>query len=204
MDNLFSEKRIEFYKLYAQEQCGDENKYLNYYLKNIKESMKLYPYLSLLEVTLRNKIASHLNENFGDWYNENSNFNQFILQSRHSKFISEANSRLHEKDREIEKNAIISELTLGFWVTLFKKQYSEPIWNRFKYKRLFSGEWSKFSIAQIHHELEGIRFIRNRIFHYEQILTRNPQKVLEKIIFILTSLDSEGKLDNCLKELENG
>ncbi len=195
MKNLFSEKRMNFYEEYALKREKDA---LFYYKENIRKSAELYPYMCIFEILLRNKVANHLSTLFKDWYLENSNFNQRILQSRHSKFISHANFRLKDNGKKIDVDGVISELTLGFWCTLFKKTYSQDIWNRFKYKMLFSDNWSKKSIGFIHTELEEVRYIRNRIFHYEQILTYNPNNLKQKLKRIILSFDPENKIEENL------
>ena len=186
---------MKFYEEYAEK---EKNSSVFYYRENIKKSSELYPYICVFEVLIRNKIAKHLSTYFPDWYKENSNFNQSILQSRHSKFISHANSRLLKRGKIVNEDGVISELTLGFWVTLFKKTYSQDVWHIWKYKNLFVGSWAYKKIGFIHNELEKIRYIRNRISHYEQILTYHPKEIKNNLLKIIKSLDAKNKIENYL------
>lgn len=134
---LLSKKRSSFYRQYSLQKDNTENNYVIYYIQNIKESAKLYSYISLFEVIIRNKIANYLNQYFPCWYLNNSNFNQNIMHSDHQKFIRIANERVLDNSKILDENSVISELTFGFWCTLFKDNYVESIWHRFTTVRWF-------------------------------------------------------------------
>ncbi len=189
MENAFSKKRMKFYREFALKKFNNEKLAQQCYFYNIKISSILYAHLSIFEVVLRNKIAKHLSDNFQNWFLNDSNFNQRILSSRESNFIRQANERLAQDEKKITEDSVISELTLGFWVTLFKKHNSQSVWSIFKYKNLFSGEFKKKKISEIYKILNDIRYIRNRISHYEQIITYYPEKTIKNVEDVLLSMD---------------
>ena len=95
-------------------------KQLKEYRRNIKLCRNCYPELDFLEVTLRNAIDSALTSfvNGADWMTTLPLDQQTLYK------ITEVKNRLQKQNKQITHDRIISELTLGFWTTLFSKKYT--------------------------------------------------------------------------------
>lgn len=85
-----------------------------------------------------------------------------------------------------DKNHIISELSLGFWVYLFLPAYNDVIWKSIlKYCKKFLMVINKLVLEVIFSKLNIIRMYRNKIFHYGSLLTddKNPPARMHNLIY---------------------
>lgn len=118
-------------------------KQFSLYKKNIKLCRKFYTKLHYFEIIFRNAIDSALTlyVNGGDW------------------------------NKQITHDRIVSELTLGFWTTLFSKRYTQCKFQSFLVKKVFKDcPKSQRNIKNIQVYVNEIREIRNRVCHYENII----------------------------------
>ncbi|MBN2675943.1 MAG: Abi family protein [Alphaproteobacteria bacterium] len=194
----------EFRKLLSKKRMGSfEEKYddpVKYYLQNISISQLYYEYLHFFEITLRNKVANHLKKTWPDWIDPNSDFIQNILKKEQTDQFLSCLKRLKTPKNKEDEDRVISELGLGFWTSLFNKAYDQTIWKQKEFKNIFPN-FSK-SLGTISKELDEIRRIRNRVFHYEQILTYNPDKNYELIYsYLCNMIPKHHELREKLKEL---
>lgn len=144
-----------------------------YYILNSELSKSLYIPLQNLEVTLRNNIHNTLTSFFKNerWF-EIENF----LGLNEIKRINEAKQKLVRAKKEITANRIISELSFGFWTSLFNKNYEQKIWNKHS-KLIFPNIPKKHRNRKyLSTKLNAIRYIRNRIFHFEPIFKNKNLK----------------------------
>ena len=160
------------------------------YMLNIRLSEALYPALALFEVALRNKINYAISQNItSDWFS-----NERLLKQKEIEAINKARTALKTKKKPIERNNLLAELSMGFWVGLFKKEYKPAIWNK---SNLFEDVFPHFNIkshdrvATIHPKLQAINKLRNRIAHHEAIFDweKDPNIYYNDIITILNWLD---------------
>ncbi len=165
IERIISKERLE---PYLKHHNFDLNKVLSHYKCNILISEAFYPLLAILEVGLRNSIDYQLTKRFNDkhWY-ENIEFVE-IASRFQIDLISEARSNILSEKKEITAGRIISELSFGFWTSLFDTKFEMTLWKnlrltfpncpkRIRQRKTMS---SKFN---------GIRRLRNRIFHHEAI-----------------------------------
>jgi len=86
-----------------------------------------------------------------------------------------------------DKNHIISELSLGFWVYLFLPAYNDVIWKKHPQilQEIFDGNKNKLVLEVIFSKLNIIRMYRNKIFHYGSLLTddKNPPARMHNLIY---------------------
>jgi hypothetical protein len=121
-----------------------------------------------LEIGLRNNIDYQLTRRFNDenWF-ENPYFVKIVSRFQIDKVSEARNSILREK-KIITKGKIVSELSFGFWTSLLDSKFEKSLWKNLRHafpncpkeRRQRKTMSSKFN---------GIRKLRNRIFHHESI-----------------------------------
>lgn len=160
LDILVSEQRLStYYKMFK----GDKNKALEYYQLNIQIAQSLYPMLLYTEVSLRNLIHSSCSIYF-------KNDHWFDLCDGQKERISRIELNIRKKKNyvtEILPDAIIAELTFGFWCSLFNKNNARYFWKPLK--RSFPYLDRTLNRERLSLKLNHIRRLRNRISHYEPI-----------------------------------
>jgi len=165
IEKIISRERIE---PYLKHHGNDFEKALLHYKSNILISESFYPLLAILEVGLRNSIDYQLTRRFNDknWF-ENIEFVRIASRFQIDR-ISDARTNIMSEKKEITPGRIISELSFGFWTSLFNTRFDMSLWKSLrlsfpncpKYIRKRKTMSSKFN---------GIRRLRNRIFHHEAI-----------------------------------
>ena len=165
VDKIISQERLQ---PYINHHSGDIEKAIAHYKANILISESFYPLISILEVGLRNSIDKQFVRRFGDykWY-ENIEFIRIVSKYQIDR-ISEARTNIQSSKKEITTGRIISELTFGFWTSLFDTKFEMTLWKnlRFAFPNC-PKENRKRKIVSA--KLNRIRKFRNRIFHHEAI-----------------------------------
>lgn len=175
---------------------GDNSILLNEYVYNLKLSEAFYPALSLLEITLRNRICNAIEKLIcKDWLLQELN-NQNILADKEYQKLLESANKIRKSKKKITNDRLISEMTLGFWIHLFTKPYRPKLWDK---KGFFETVFPNFSnngelrkIAPIQNDLLNILRLRNRIFHHEIIINGNktPQEQYQFVLNMLHLLST--------------
>lgn len=165
IEKIISSERL---KPYLRHHSNNFEKAIEHYKANIEISEAFYPLISILEVGLRNKINYQLIRRFKDenWF-ENSNFIK-IVSSYQIDSISEARKTILKEKKSITPGKVVAELPFGFWTSLFDTKFEMTLW---KYLRLAFPNCPK-SIRKrktMSSKFNGIRKLRNRIFHHEPI-----------------------------------
>lgn len=165
IERIFSAERLE---PYIRHHSGNFDKAVEHYKANIELSEAFYPLLSVLEVGLRNNIDLQLKRRFNEenWF-ENSDFVKIVTRFQIDK-VSDARSAILREKKIITSGRIISELSLGFWTSLLDSKFERTLWKNLRHafpncpkqQRQRKVMSSKFN---------GIRKLRNRIFHHESI-----------------------------------
>ena len=162
------------------------------YEKNLLLSKKYYIPLSILEVSLRNAINTHFEKFYGaGWLINEASF----LQRDQIKKIEEAKHKIRARKEEISKEKLLAELSLGFWVNLFKKPYEQQM-RISSLRQIFSNlpkkEEKHISRKELFAALNHIRNFRNRIFHHEKIVGKQVfQNIEQEINDMIGYLDQE-------------
>lgn len=165
IEKIFSTERLEPDVKYH---AGDFNKAILHYKANIEISETFYPLLSVLEIGLRNNIDYQLKRRFNDesWY-ENVEFIKIVANFQIDQ-ISEARNKILKEKKSITSGKIVSELSFGFWTSLFNSKFERSLWKNLRHafpncpKRIRQRKTMST-------KLNGIRKLRNRIFHHESI-----------------------------------
>ena len=190
-EKIFSKKRVEKYF----ERYGHNGQLaINHYLINTALSESLYTVLSFHEVCLRNRIDRQLSqyflqrENTADWHQLFLNDVQY--RGLEPKLIK-ATQKLRQRNERITKDKIIAELSLGFWIQLYNARYARLLWRPLRkvFANIRKAERRRDRLAA---ELNDIRLIRNRIFHYEPIAwnARRLSYYHQQIIHSIKAMDT--------------
>lgn len=177
---------------------------LDKYIYNLRLSEAFYPALSLVEITLRNRICNAIDKLIcKDWLINEIN-EQKLLADKEYKKLLETESKLSKSGKKVTNDRLISEMTLGFWVHLCTKSYKPKFWDK---KGFFEAVFPNYStekelrkIAPIQNDLLTILRLRNRISHHEMIINCNklPKEQYQLILNMLhlLSIDMEKLLNN--------
>lgn len=174
------------------------------YKTNLRISQALYPELSTLEVTLRNAIDTMLKTCISEtWLEDEIKQKRILTDHEHAKLITAYNDIKKEyDDSDFSIGKVIANLNFGFWTNMCSKWYCSNIWNKgCCFKGVFVNYPSNVNqIGVIAAKLRSIRYLRNRIFHYEPIF-KQPQNTLRmynEIMEIISYLPSDDT--NILKD----
>ena len=162
---IFSQERLDGYLNHAK--CNSKTEALIKYSWNIELSQALYPALQILEITLRNSLHQALSTHFQTdrW------FDLSLLHDRERKQVLKAKDDLLKERKKVEPGRVVAALSFGFWTSLFDLRYEhgQVLWPKLlkpAFPFLPKGQRTRSFLSR---ELNRIRFLRNRIFHYEPI-----------------------------------
>ncbi|MCT7993413.1 Abi family protein [Laspinema olomoucense] len=175
---LVSAARLQAY-LNAANQNHEEA--LELYKINIKLSETVYPFLSIFEVTLRNRIASVLIIKYGEnWFNGNGG--RWVDESGTSMTssndeldqLNKAKAKLNKQGRNVISDNIIAELNLGFWTGMLNASYERTIWHHHLADLFPDVNPPNYNLQRnlrkIRHQVHRIRDLRNRVFHHDPLI----------------------------------
>mgnify|MGYP002568916395 CR=1 FL=1 len=176
--DLLSEKRLAKYKGISKENA------IACHLFNCELAESFYSSLSYFEIILRNKIDKIFSKHLGDdWIFKD----EYIIGRNRDNMKSALTHIKDTKKSSKDKNHIISELSLGFWVYLFLPAYNDVIWKKHPQilQEIFDGNKNKLVLEVIFSKLNIIRMYRNKIFHYGSLLTddKNPPARMHNLIY---------------------
>ena len=186
--DLLSEKRLAKYK-----GIGKENA-IACHLFNCELAESFYSSLSYFEIILRNKIDKVFSKYLGD---------DWIIGRNQDNM---KNALAHIKDTKknpTDKNHIISELNLGFWVYLFLPAYNDVVWKKHPQvlQEIFDGCKDISVLSRIFNKLNRIRMYRNKIFHYGSLLVVAEENRPEKVHNLIYRMVGDLNAPKLLKEL---
>ena len=165
LERILSKERLNSY---LAKHSNDQNKAIQHYKSNIKISEAFYSPIAILEVGLRNNIDSQLQKKYStkEWF-DHPEFIK-IISSFQLDRIQEARTNILREKKIITSGKIIAELSFGFWTSLFDQKFEKTLWKqlRFAFPRCPKNIRQRRTISK---KLNGIRKLRNRIFHHEPI-----------------------------------
>lgn len=165
----FSVSRLAAYL--DRPECQDKLEALAAYYWNIQLSQALYPALQALEIALRNALYQAISQHYGslNWFDSD------FLDKKEHWAINEAKKTLSKQKKPIIADQLIAELRFGFWTSLFDVRYEHQqiLWPKLL-PQVFPYIPKKFRTRHyLSKQLNSIRNLRNRVFHYEPIWYRN-------------------------------
>lgn len=163
--NIISPERLN---PYLKKHNNDFSKAIEHYKANIRISEAFYSLMAVIEIGLRNNVNEQLTLRFKTekWF-ESQEFIK-IVSSYQIGRIEDARKSILVSKKEVTPGRIISELTFGFWTSLFDSKYDKSLWKHLR----FSFPNCPKNIRQrknISGKFNGIRKFRNRLFHHEAI-----------------------------------
>jgi len=165
VERIISNERLEPYLNYHK---NNLSKAIAHYKSNILISESFYPLLAVLEIGLRNSIDYQLTKRFGqrEWY-DNKDFVKIATRFQIDR-ISQARTNIYSAKKEITPGRIISELSFGFWTSLFDTKFEMTLWKnmRLAFPNCPKNIRKRKTMSS---KFNGIRKLRNRIFHHEAI-----------------------------------
>lgn len=196
--DLLSEKRLAKYKDISKENA------VACHLFNCELAESFYSSLSYFEIILRNKIDRIFSKYLGDdWI-----FKDEYMIGRNQDNMKSALAHIKDtKKNPTDKNHIISELSLGFWVYLFLPAYNDAIWKKHPQmlQEVFDGCKDKVVLQVMFSKLNIIRMYRNKIFHYGSLLAdekNKPSKIHNLIYRTIKEMNALHLLKQ-LKQIDN-
>lgn len=133
------------------------------YTFNVQLSAALYGPLHMLEVVLRNKVDARLTQTHGpNWLDDVA----VLTDPYQRRSVNNARQTLLSEGKQADHSQIIAELNFGFWCSLFGRQ-SHHLWQALRPVFQARGV-QRGAVAQ---ELRELRLLRNRVAHYEPILS---------------------------------
>lgn len=170
---------------------------LKEYKKNILLSKNFYIPLSILEVSLKNSLDDYFIKTIGiDWLFDKSFIKpQLQLKIDNAIKILNQNNKLYAKNKQLNHNNLVSELSFGFWMMLLKKPYQQYL--RYSdLKQIFPNLPSKKDKSINRHfvftKLNNIRLFRNKVFHHDKIISKTEyQNMMDEIYEVLSCFDDE-------------
>ena len=173
------------------------------YQLDIQLSQAFYPALHIVEITLRNQVYEAIKSYLGDkWLLQNKPSNELFRNTERDK-IKECIDKLKRKKKFVEIPDLIAELNFGYWTSLFTAHY-EPLWRKDKLLKKAFPNLPKYNLKRksISVELNTVRNLRNRIFHYEPIWHWSDlPKHHERIVKLIQWMNNEAF--NLLKEIDS-
>ena len=137
--------------------------------------------LHALEVTLRNAMHNSIAEAHGvGWL-----VTEPSLRPVERNIVAEAAKRLRREGKTATPPALIAALPFGFWVSLLAAHHDQGLWRSAGY-RAFHGRHRR---RDLHHDLELVRTLRNRIAHHEHLLNRSLDQDASRVTRLLVTLN---------------
>ena len=170
--NLFSSNRLSSYKYDIND---TDSIVLERYLYNIEVSKSLYPLLSIFEIYLRNRINQAIETVIKqDWLLQELNQQSILLPNEHKKLLDAKQKLTNKGHKNISKDDLIAELSLGFWIHLCTKRYKTALWHKQGFFRIVFADYPNFSefdkLSKEFPVLQIMLKLRNRVFHHEIII----------------------------------
>jgi hypothetical protein len=117
-------------------------------------------------MSLRNAAHQQLATRYGrtDWWD------MAPLRGSGPRIVAETQNKLAARNRPYNSDDMVSELSFGFWVSLFSNTYHRSLWVPCLH-RAFS--FYRGPRPRLHGDLQTMLLFRNRIMHHEPIHHRH-------------------------------
>ena len=196
-----SSDRLQPYRL----QSSTEQNALELYKQNILLSEALYPSLHMLEVVLRNNLERVLIQEFGRTWYQFPKFTRLLIRKNgqltvEAKQLRRAVDELNKARKPSTSGRIVAELNFSFWTRLLGKSYENDIWRPYDQAIFPDVRANDREIRKIRDDLTSLRFLRNRVAHYEPIWNDpnlfDKYETIKRLLSWLNA-DAETYLNRC-------
>lgn len=179
--------------------CTDLDKAVGAYYWNKALGGAVYSFLQCLEVSLRNSmhIAGRNKFHRETWYEHvcktvgndiRRQRRTTTLTTENEKKINEAIAKLRRDGKVVSSSNVISTLMFGFWVKLFKRDFSSTnqslLWPELLFK-VFPNAPRTQSLQVFYDELTEINMLRNRFSHHEPLWKSGTILTIDDAILFL-------------------
>lgn len=149
---------------------GNEASAMELYEWNTLMAQSLYVYLQCWEITFRNKVDSFLRWKFGSEWPYDDNRAVRTLTNDEKRRLNETKTRQAQqrKQTKVSTDAIVADLSAGFWIALLSASHDVPYAWRYNLQRIFPND-RRLDRKTAHEMSERILSLRNRIAHHEPI-----------------------------------
>lgn len=184
IEKIISPERLKPYL-----KCHSDNfeKAVEHYKANIEISEAFYSLLAILEIAFRNNFDSQFKRQFNDenWF-ENPVFIKIASRFQIDR-VSEARTNILREKKIITSGKIIAELSFGFWTSLLDTKFERTLWKnlRLAFPNCPKAIRKRKTMSS---KFNGIRKLRNRIFHHESV-TWNMNVILNYRDEIIEGID---------------
>ncbi len=161
---------------YIKDQGDNVDLAIGLYEKNIQLSAAFYPELQALEVSLRSKIHTQMQNAYGAGWLLNK---EAPLEKAAQEAINEVWDEMKKPQAKRTSGDIVAELKFSFWIGLLGPKYDETTWRKNNHKA-FPNFKGKRSVLQ--GRLNMVRRFRNRIAHHEPIFHKDRGRTHQEII----------------------
>lgn len=155
---------------YIKDCGGNLRQAIDLYYYNAKLSQALYMNIQIWEITLRNRLNAFLCWKYGQAWPHDEARAVRALQRNDKERLKETKSRLKlpKGAKVLPTDAIVADLSAGFWVSLLTKSYDVPFVWRHNLARVFPHQpaLTRQSASEI---CAGLLDLRNRIAHHEPV-----------------------------------
>lgn len=181
LTSAISEDR--FARYYSTSSQSESEAYVSY-AWNLVLCESLYPALNCLEISLRNSIHKAATQEFGaaNWFGR-------CLRRQEIDALNQLANDLRNRHRPTGASDLVSNLTLGFWLSLFRTRYEQVLWPKLLEPVFPHCPRDQRTRQIVYVRLDRIRRLRNRVFHHEPIwhlpdLPQQHRLILETIGWI--------------------
>ncbi|WP_306533685.1 Abi family protein [Geobacter sp.] len=179
--------------------CSDIDKAIGAYYWNKALGGAVYSFLQCLEVSLRNSLHITGKAKFSreTWYEHvctkaGDNVRKRQIKSGRTPAptdneikITSAVSQLRKQRKVVSASNVIASLMLGFWVNLFKNDYSSAnktlLWPE-SLPKVFPNAPKAKQLSDFYNELAEINLLRNRFSHHEPLWKSGTVSTVEDAI----------------------
>jgi len=168
LDALLTQARLT---TYLAATGGDLTSALEMYDWNADISGAFITSVHYLEIGLRNSLDIAAMEHLGGGWLESNR-----LKPRSAAKVRSA--RQQAGGTQASHGKVVAELTFGFWVSLLAVEYNRRLWQpAFRFAFALPVQRGK-----LHHDLDEVRQLRNRVAHHEPIFQRDLAADYDRIL----------------------
>ena len=167
---------------------GDEASAIALYEWNTLMAQSLYVYLQCWEITYRNKLDSFLRWKFGPAWPEAQRALRSLTRDENRR-LTETKQRQSQqrKQNTVSTDAIVADLSAGFWVALLSSSYKVPYSWQHNLRRVFPHDVA-LDRATAHSFSSTILKLRNRIAHHEPIYELHLSQIYSELQRLVSAM----------------
>ena len=198
MKNSLSQARFARYLASA---TGDEASAMALYEWNTLMAQSLYVYLQCWEITFRNKLDAFQRWKYGPaWpYDEKRAVRSLTRDEKRRLGETKQRQSQQRKQTTVSTDAIVADLSAGFWVALLSSAYRVPYSWQYNLGRVFPND-TALDRETAHTLSSKILKLRNRIAHHEPIYDfplSQTYTELQRLLFAMCMDTDQFARSNC-------